>query len=198
LREELRAELREIFNQRDAIAVYATTEPLEALMMGGRTVVVHEGRVRQVGPTAEVFKNPASETVGSIFSDPPMNLIDVMVSGGVVAVADDLRFPATGHLAALPEGRFRLGVRSPHLHLRRSGPDQVAIDGTIDLAEINGSETFVHVAHHGVSWVAQELGVHTLALGAPVTVYLDPHHVFACDAAGTLVASPAHAVPAAG
>lgn len=193
LREELRAELRAIFSQRAAIAVYATTEPLEALMMGGSTIVVHEGRVRQVGPTAEVFKNPVSEAVGHVFSDPPMNMIDVTVDGGVIAVDDDLRFPAIGHLAGLPDGRFRLGLRSPHLHLHRSGPDQVPVRGTVELSEINGSETFVHVAHHGVSWVAQELGVHTLSLGAAITVYLDPHHAFAFDAAGMLAASPARA-----
>ena len=198
LREELRAELRVIFGQRDAIAVYATTEPLEALMMGGSAIVMHEGRVRQVGPTAEVFKNPQSEVVGQVFSDPPMNMVDVVVRSGVVAIGDDLRFPVVGHLATLPDGRFRLGVRSPHLHLQRSGPDQVAIDGTVELSEINGSETFVHVAHHGVSWVAQELGVHTLSLGAAITVHLDPHHAFVFDPAGGLAASPGRAARPAG
>lgn len=193
LREELRTELREIFGQRDAIAVYATTEPLEALMMGGRTVVMHEGRVCQAGPTAEVFKNPVSEVVGRVFSDPPMNLIDVTVRGGAIEVGEDLRFPAVGHLAGLPDGRFRLGLRSPHLHLHRCGPDQVPLSGSVELSEINGSETFVHVAHHGVSWVAQALGVHTLALGAAITVYLDPHHAFVFDPSGRLAASPGRA-----
>ena len=190
LREELRAELRAIFSQRDAIAVYATTEPLEALMMGGTVVVMHEGRVQQVGPTAEVFKNPVSTVVGHVFSDPPMNMIDATVERGVIAVGDDLRFPAVGHLAGLRDGRYRLGLRSPHLHLDRGGSDRVAVAGTVELSEINGSETFVHVAHHGVSWVAQEVGVHSLSLGAAVTVYLDPHHVFAFDADGMLAASP--------
>ncbi len=47
LREELRIELREIFKRREAIVVYTTTEPAEALMMGGNIVVIDEGRILQ-------------------------------------------------------------------------------------------------------------------------------------------------------
>ena len=59
LREELRAEMSEIF-ARPAVVVYATTEPLEALMLGGTMTVLHEGRVLQSGPTVEVYTNPPS------------------------------------------------------------------------------------------------------------------------------------------
>ncbi|TKJ12354.1 ABC transporter ATP-binding protein, partial [Halomonas sp. 15WGF] len=51
LREELRDELRELFKARNCIAVYATTEPNEALALGGNTAVLHEGRLLQYGPT---------------------------------------------------------------------------------------------------------------------------------------------------
>jgi glycerol transport system ATP-binding protein len=50
LREELRVELQEIFRKRSAIVVYTTTEPSEALMLGGNVVVLDEGRVMQTGP----------------------------------------------------------------------------------------------------------------------------------------------------
>ena len=76
LREELRAEMRQLFERRDTIVVYATTEPTEALMLGGAAVVLDEGRKLQSGPTLEVFHKPASITVANIFSDPPMNMID--------------------------------------------------------------------------------------------------------------------------
>jgi glycerol transport system ATP-binding protein len=58
LREELREELPRIFAQTGAILVYATTEPMEALLPGGVTIALHEGRVSQVGPTARFIDDP--------------------------------------------------------------------------------------------------------------------------------------------
>jgi ABC-type sugar transport system ATPase subunit len=56
LREELRAELPKIFAETGAIFVYATTEPHEALLLGGNTATLSEGRITQFGPTIEVFR----------------------------------------------------------------------------------------------------------------------------------------------
>ena len=58
LREELRSELQEIFQRREAIVIYTTTEPTEALMLGGNAVVIDQGRVLQTGLTPEVDHNP--------------------------------------------------------------------------------------------------------------------------------------------
>src|SRR4029077_11355957 len=70
LREELREELPRIFARSGAILVYATTEPSEALLLGGNTATLHEGRVTQFGPTVEVFRKPADLTTAQAFSDP--------------------------------------------------------------------------------------------------------------------------------
>ena len=84
LREELRGELQAIFAGRKSIVVYATTEPLEALLIGGTIVVLDEGEALQVGPTLEVYHRPASVRVGEVFSDPPMNLVAGRVEAGEV------------------------------------------------------------------------------------------------------------------
>ena len=60
LREELRAELRDLFARQQTTVVYATTEPLEALIMGGEVIVMDEGRVLQHGPTVQVYHRPGS------------------------------------------------------------------------------------------------------------------------------------------
>ena len=59
LREELRDELPKLFAGRRCTVVFATTEPIEALLLGGHTAALLEGRITQFGPTAEVYRQPA-------------------------------------------------------------------------------------------------------------------------------------------
>ncbi len=102
LREELRGELQSIFSGRDSVVVYATTEPLEALMLQGSTAVMAEGKVLQAGPTLEVYHHPASVQVGDVFSDPPMNMIDGRIRGQTATLGGDITIPLEGHLANSP------------------------------------------------------------------------------------------------
>ncbi|MFT6058116.1 MAG: glycerol transport system ATP-binding protein, partial [Pseudohongiellaceae bacterium] len=74
LREELRSELPSLFAELGAVLVYATTEPGEALVLGGYTACLHQGNVQQFGPTLDVFKNPSALESAKIFSDPPLNI----------------------------------------------------------------------------------------------------------------------------
>jgi glycerol transport system ATP-binding protein len=67
----------------------------------------------------------------------------------------------------------------------------VALTGSVELAEISGSDTFVHVATPVGELVAQLTGVHQFALGAAVTLYLSPAHAYVFDAAGDLLLAPA-------
>ena len=193
LREELREELRAIFRRRSAIVVYATTEPAEALMIGGggQILVLDQGRLLQSGPTLAAYHEPASLRVGQVFSDPPMNLIAGQVAEGRARLGSDIDLPLVAQLGRLAPGAYTFGVRANHLFVSRQAEDDVAIDAVVELAEISGSETFVHAAHSGTSWVAQEEGVHGLGLGEAIQVYVNPRHIFAFDGEGRLVAAPA-------
>ena len=70
LREELRAELRDLFARQQTTVVYATTEPLEALIMGGEVIVMDEGRVLQQGPTVQVYHQPGLAARGGRLQRP--------------------------------------------------------------------------------------------------------------------------------
>ena len=82
LREELREQLPDLFAGRGAVVVYATSEPEEALLLGGETALMEDGHVRQFGPTAEIYRNPASLAAARTFSDPPINAGSVTVTDG--------------------------------------------------------------------------------------------------------------------
>jgi glycerol transport system ATP-binding protein len=190
LREELRQELRAIFRRRESIVVYATTEPTEALLLGGRTFVVDRGCILQSGPSIEVFHAPSSERVGKVFSDPPINLIDGRVTGRSALIGTEVRMNLPEHMNKLAEGEYRFGVRANFLNVRRQSDRDIEIEGSVELAEISGSETFIHLAHNGVLWVAQEEGVHGFDLGDSLHIYVDPNHVYAFDGSGRLAACP--------
>jgi glycerol transport system ATP-binding protein len=191
LREELREELPRIFSATGAIFVYATTEPVEALLLGGSTATLAEGRVTQFGPTLHVYRRPNSLETARIFSDPPINTLTVTKSGGLLTSADgQLKLPASGLFAGLADGGYTLGFRPDHLHVIRPVPDAVAVHGSVALTEITGSESFIHVDFAGERWVALAHGVHDLAIGQPVELYLDPGRFFVFEPSGALAAAP--------
>ena len=187
LREELREELSQLFATGQSTVVYATTEPKEALLLGGHTAVLDAGELLQYGPTAEVFHRPRSIRVARAFSDPPMNLVagsagtdDVLLPGGV---ALPLMLPQTR------SATVTVGIRAGALRVRAREAD-VALPGKVELAEIAGSDTFVHVRTSIGELVAQLTGVHVFSLGAAVTLYLDPAELYVFDAAGDLLVAP--------
>ncbi len=188
LREELRDELTQLFAAGNSTVVYATTEPTEALLLGGYTAVLDAGELLQYGPTAEVFHRPKSIRVARAFSDPPMNLI----AGNATSLG--LSLPAGVQLSVpLPQAHTQaltIGVRASALRVTQR-PGDVALPGKVELAEISGSDTFVHVETPVGELVAQLTGVHFFDLGAPITLYLHPEHVHVFDAAGALLVAPA-------
>jgi len=190
LREELRTELRAVFERRQSIVVYATTEPQEALLLGGDTLVVDRGRILQHASTIEVYRNPASERVGEVFSDPPINVIDGIIDATGLVLGGDVRVPIAAHMRGLAAGAYRFGVRASRLRMDATPGHRTPIAGSVELAEISGSETFVHVAHHDTLWVAQTAGVHSFALGQQVEVHVDPESLFVFAPDGTLAAAP--------
>jgi glycerol transport system ATP-binding protein len=190
LREELRVELRRIFARRASIVVYATTEPAEALIMGGNTVVLDQGRVLQNGPTHHVYHHPATEAVGRTFADPPMNFVDGEIAGGRVRLGPRITLPAAGHLQTLADGTYRFGVRPSHLSVHRRESAETSFTARLELAEISGSETYLHLGFDGASWVLEENGVHPMAIDRDIEVFLSPHNVFVFGRDGALVASP--------
>jgi len=187
LREELRDELSALFAEGHSTVIYATTEPGEALLLGGYTAVMDGGELLQYGPTAEVFHKPRSLRVARAFSDPPMNLLPASgVAGGVQLTGGPV---LTLVLPATASSQFTLGLRASALRVQAQDGD-AALPGLVELAEISGSDTFVHVATNVGEVVAQLTGVHYFELGAPVTLYINPAQVYVFDSQGLLLLAP--------
>lgn len=173
LREELRDQLPRLFAGRGAIVVYATSEPSEALLLGGHVATMHEGRVTQFGPTAACYRAPDDLTTAQVFSDPPINAVPVEKRGAEIVLLDDVRWRAEGAAAALADGRYTLGLR-PHLvSPSRTAEAQAPLTGVVRITELSGSESVAHFSAGDSIWVSQSAGVHAYRVGEPHRFFLD-------------------------
>src|SRR5690349_1016386 len=191
LREELRTELPRIFEASGAIFVYATTEPSEALLLGGNTICMWEGQVLQAGDTSKVYRQPDTLRVAQVFSDPPLNIVGIEKKSGSVRYAGGVSAPSSGLYAALPDGVYRVGFRAHQLEVAHGIAGRHAFPTTVTVTEITGSESFVHLARDNANWVAVLQGIHEYEPGQPLQAALDPDNIFVFDAADRLVAAPA-------
>ncbi len=189
LREELRAEIPRIFEESGSIFVYATTEPEEALLLGGNCATLWEGRVTQFGPTPRVYRTPADATTARVFSDPPMNFLEIEKRGDALVYGDQKSMDADrlGLGPDLADGHYTAGFRPAHLALSAPEGRAVRFETVLMVTEITGSETFVHLDHDGVRWVGLVPGIRHLEPGATLTAHLDPAHVYLFDAEGALI-----------
>ncbi|HLQ20423.1 MAG TPA: ABC transporter ATP-binding protein, partial [Tabrizicola sp.] len=196
LREELRVEIPRIFEASGAIFVYATTEPEEALLLGGNTATLWEGRVTQFGLTPTVYRLPEDATTARVFSDPPMNFVPARKEAGRLTFGESVHAPASEATRHLPDGTYMAGFRANHVTLNRHSGDAVEFRCTLGATEITGSETFVHLTHGSDRWVGLIHGVHPLTAGSETSIFVDPAHVYLFDQSGRLAAPAPYAMAA--
>jgi glycerol transport system ATP-binding protein len=116
---ELRTQLKALHHEFGHTMIYVTHDQTEALTFADKVVVMHEGRVVQVGTPEELFERPAHTFVGYFIGSPGMNLLDAEVSGEVARVG--------GHEVPLgaayeaPGGRVQIGIRPEFVTLGGEG-----------------------------------------------------------------------------
>ncbi len=184
LREELRDELPKLFEDTGATVVYATTEPLEALMLGGNTATLKEGRVVQFGKTALIYRQPATMESAEVFSDPPINTATISKSGDQVQLGSVASWKVPGQLAGLPDGDYKIALRPHHLLLDGG---EVEVNGMVQIAEISGSESIIRISVNGNVWVSQTQGIHSFVYGEKIQIYFDADNCMYFDADEKLI-----------
>ena len=143
LRVQMRAEIRRLQKRLSVTSLFVTHDQVEAMTLGDRLVVMHEGRAAQIGTPMEVWSKPADTYVASFIGSPAMNFLPAtltegghaarLAGGTVWRFADGARAGGEGH-------RVTIGIRPEHL--LPDGADGLPI--AIDLAEPLGSETVLH------------------------------------------------------
>ncbi|WP_136809971.1 ABC transporter ATP-binding protein [Desulfosediminicola flagellatus] len=190
LREELREEFPRIFAQTGAIFVYATTEPSEALLLGGYTAPLHEGMLTQFGSTIDVFKKPNNLISAQTFSDPPLNLLPVTKLNNTMLFKSHVDVPLVGKLPDLPDDDYTIAFRPNDLYLKRQSDSNIAVKAKVAVTEITGSESYVHVDLAGLRWCSLAHGIHNIDIDTTIEMYLDPSKFYVFDRNQDLVVTP--------
>lgn len=193
LREELREELPKIFASSGAIFVYATTEPSEALLLGGNTATMHEGHVSQYGSTIALYRNPVDLVSARTFADPPLNIIGLTRAGASFLHHGEAVFPVPAHLSGIPEGPVTVAFHPHHLYPAPTHGGAVKLAAKTLISEIAGSESFIHVEFAGNRWVMLTRGILDIEPDHQIDIYLDTRHLIAFDADGRSLATPQQA-----
>ncbi len=120
-----------------------------------------------------------------------MNLLAALpVAGGLQLMEGPVLTMTLPGASAGRMATLTAGIRGSALRIAAREGD-VALPGQVELAEISGSDTFVHVHTPVGELVAQLTGVHRFELGAQITLYFDPQQVYVFDAFGALLVAPA-------
>lgn len=173
LREELRGELPKLFEGRGCTVVYATSEPGEALLLGGHTAALHEGRVIQFGATGSVYRTPDNLISARVFSDPPINIAPVIKSGDEFVLHDRVRWPVKEANIKLTDGEYMMAIRPHHVRPLAKDEDASALEGEILVSEISGSESVIHFGFGGRTWVSQSDGIFSMDVGTKTRFVMD-------------------------
>eukprot|EP01132_Coremiostelium_polycephalum_P019168 gene19168-22810_t len=151
--------------------------------------------LRQAGVSAEQIQSkPQTVLAAELFSEPPINLMPGRISGNEVSFANFVHFPLNVDLRPIGEGEFRFGVRPSHISLVPSNDDDLELAVTVEVAEISGSETFLHVRSEHFLLVLHLPGVHEYDVDAPIRIYIPTHKLFVFDGQGRLVQAPGRRV----
>lgn len=175
LREEMRDELPKLFADTGATVVYATSEPLEALLLGGHTATLHEGRIIQYGETAGIYREPNSLRSAAVFSDPPLNSAPINKRGDRFYLDELTHWPVPERYAGLADDNYTVAFRPHHLTIdsERATGDTVTVHGRILVAEISGSASIMHIQVDDNTWISESHGVHPYKVGKPVELSLN-------------------------
>ncbi len=201
LRSQMRVEIKRLQRRLKVTTIYVTHDQVEAMTLADIIVVMHDGRIAQIGTPLEVFENPANKFVAGFIGSPPMNFIDGVIEqhGATVAFrSGELLVPLpVGRFAGLPSGRgVSLGFRPEDLVPDGHGlppTNAVEIAAPVSLTEMLGNETLLFITLAGAELVARMQQPRNVAPDEVLHFRLNTDRIHLFDAASGISIAAARA-----
>jgi multiple sugar transport system ATP-binding protein len=188
-RAAMRAEILRLHLQLQATFIYATADPVEAMTLAGRIVVMREGAIEQAGAPAALYREPENQFVAGWLGNPPMNFI----RGKLREAGETLVFKETGDgvvelkftgLAKDLAGReVFAGIRAEDIKIVSADakPGGQRIRALLDIVEWTGADALAHIETGAHKLIARTAGVGGDEAGHRVQFEIDPARVLFFD-----------------
>ncbi|MEA5579581.1 ABC transporter ATP-binding protein [Anabaena sp. UHCC 0451] len=196
LRDDTRAELKQLHQQLGITTIYVTHDQVEAMTLADKIVVLNRGRIQQIGDPQSIYALPANEMVASFLGNPPMNILPAIykgdnfdISGQLLAIPENINTALKLH----PEQICNLGIRPEHISIgninepqRRRERREEELGGLVvevKVVEPLGRETLIRVSLPGSSGFinVQVGGGVRLHPGENLHLQLDLNQLFVFD-----------------
>ena len=164
LRDDTRAELKQLHQELGITTVYVTHDQVEAMTLADKIVVLNRGRIQQIGDPQTIYASPANQMVASFLGSPPMNILP--------AIYENNGFDVSGQLLIIPavvkeklqlrQGQsYDLGIRPEHIKINpdsEPGEQQLSANSTqnsgllsveVKVVEPLGRETLIRASLPG-------------------------------------------------
>ncbi len=195
LRDDTRAELKQLHQQLGITTIYVTHDQVEAMTLADRIVVLDRGRIQQIGEPQSIYTLPANQMVATFLGNPPMNILPAIYKNDV--------FDVSGQLLPVPLGMrekvqlrsgqsFNLGIRPEHIYIQEPPtPEELTqaqlgeLSVEVKVVEPLGRETLIRASLPGSMTV---INIQTSAdvrprPGDQLSLQLDLNHLFIFDTA---------------
>ena len=177
LRAHMRSEIRRIQRKLGITMIYVTHDQVEAMTMGDRIMILHEGKIQQVGKPIDIYNNPANPFVATFIGSPPMNLLHATADkkASEIVIGDVWRIPVpSADIVALPEAPIIAGIRPEHLRpatKETTEADKLLVDVTN--VEVLGNETVISFKLGAGEWMAKWSGQWHIEIGDSIPLCVD-------------------------
>lgn len=191
LRDDTRAELKQLHHQLGITTVYVTHDQVEAMTLADQIVILNRGRIQQIGDPQSIYAQPANRMVATFLGSPPMNILPVIYTGTDFAVDGQL-LPcpkAVQSQLQLVQGQgFDLGLRPENIWIsepprRQERQEFGLLEVEVKMVEPLGRETLIRAGLVGSGvelnmWATADLRPR---LGERLSLQLDLDQLFVFD-----------------
>ncbi|MEL7345207.1 MAG: sn-glycerol-3-phosphate ABC transporter ATP-binding protein UgpC [Pseudomonadota bacterium] len=186
LRTQMRAEIKRLHKRLGVTSIYVTHDQVEAMTLADRIVVMHNGKIEQIGTPMDLFLNPANTFVASFIGAPPMNMVKAQIGDGTDGPiakfsGQEIKLAPLDSLRNSAGREVTIGIR-PEFVTVSDGDGDGAVKVDLDLVETLGSEALIHTKLDDKPFVIRVDALGKTNLNAISGFHIDPKLVRVFDA----------------
>ena len=176
LRAHMRSEIRQIQRRLGITMIYVTHDQIEAMTMGDRIMILHEGSIQQIGKPIDIYNNPANPFVATFIGSPPMNIATGIGSKELnsIILNDSISIPVPVDESNFLIEKIIVGIRPEHIKAAtKDTKEEEKVIVEIVNVEILGNETVFSFLLNEETWHVKWSGQWHISVGDKIPLFMN-------------------------